>query len=301
MEWLIIAIPLIIAAFFVGKIFASKPIEHENEKIRQECYDLVDQREKLLGEIIYQTKEIDWQKKELENINKQYQDKLQVIENAKQLAEDAANERRKNLEIEFQKQQLIFKQQEETLQQQINEESQQLESLKQTKAAAIEAARKEQMISDNKDEYRLTLPKEEKRDVDILLDAKEKISKPRVAAMAIWNGYYQQLAKTQFPRILGKQDACGIYKITNQKTGECYIGQALDIRKRWYEHCKNMLGIDTPVGSKLCAAVQDYGIENFTFEILQECKNFELNEKEKYFIELYNSNTFGYNKTAGNK
>ena len=62
-----------------------------------------------------------------------------------------------------------------------------------------------------------------------------------------------------------------------------------------------MLGIDTPTGSKLCAAVQDYGIENFTFEILQECKNFELNEKEKYFIELYNSNTFGYNKTAGNK
>ena len=52
-------IPLIIAAFFIGKIFASKPIEHENEKIRQECYDLVDQREKLLGEIIYQTKEID--------------------------------------------------------------------------------------------------------------------------------------------------------------------------------------------------------------------------------------------------
>ena len=302
MEWvIIIAIPLIIVAFFVGRIFASKPIEHENEKIRQECYDLVDQREKLLEEIIYRTKEIDWQKNELENINKQYQDKLQVIENAKQLAEDAANERRKNLEIEFQKQQLVFKQQEETLQQQIDKENQQLESLKQTRAAAIEAARKEQMISDNKDEYRLILPREEERDVDILLDAKEKISKPRVAAMAIWNGYYQQLAKTQFPKILGKQDACGIYKITNQKTGECYIGQALDIRKRWYEHCKNMLGIDTPVGSKLCAAAQDYGIENFTFEILQECKNFELNEKEKYFIELYNSNTFGYNKTAGNR
>lgn len=62
-----------------------------------------------------------------------------------------------------------------------------------------------------------------------------------------------------------------------------------------------MLGIDTPVGSKLCAAAQDYGIENFTFEILQECKNFELNEKEKYFIEVYNSNIFGYNGNKGNK
>ena len=71
------------------------------------------------------------------------------------------------------------------LQQQINEENQQLESLKQTKAAAIEAARKEQMISDNKDEYSLILPLEEKRDVDVFLDARKKISKPRVASMAI--------------------------------------------------------------------------------------------------------------------
>lgn len=78
-----------------------------------------------------------------------------------------------------------MKQQQEDLQKQINNANQQLESLKQTKAAAIEAARKEQMISNNKDEYRLILPREERRDVDVLLDAKEKISKPRVAAMAI--------------------------------------------------------------------------------------------------------------------
>ncbi len=118
--------------------------------------------------------------------------------------------------------------------------------------------------------------------------------------MAIWNGYYQPIAKVKFPKILGKQDVCGIYKITNQKTGECYIGQAVDVRKRWYDHAKAMIGIDTPQNNLLYAAAQKYGLDDFTFELLLECKSNELNEKEKYFIELYNSNTFGYNKTAGN-
>jgi hypothetical protein len=61
-----------------------------------------------------------------------------------------------------------------------------------------------------------------------------------------------------------------------------------------------MIGIDTPQNNLLYAAAQKYGLDDFTFELLLECKSNELNEKEKYFIELYNSNTFGYNKTAGN-
>ena len=41
--------------------------------------------------------------------------------------------------------------------------------------------------------------------------------------------------------------------------------------------------------------MQEYGIENFTFELLTECPREELNEKEKYFISLYEADTFGYN------
>lgn len=119
--------------------------------------------------------------------------------------------------------------------------------------------------------------------------------------MAIWNGYYQPLAKSKFPKILGKQDVCGIYKITNWKTGECYIGQSVDVRKRWYEHAKAGLGIDTPAGNKLYAAMQEFGLDDFTFELLLECKPEELNEKEKYFIELYQANIVGYNGNAGQK
>lgn len=61
-----------------------------------------------------------------------------------------------------------------------------------------------------------------------------------------------------------------------------------------------MLGVDTPQGNKLYAAAKQYDLEDFSFELLEECKPNELNEKEKYFIELYNSKTFGYNGTGGN-
>ena len=60
-----------------------------------------------------------------------------------------------------------------------------LESLKSTKAAAIEAARKEQEIQENKEFYTLQIPREEKRDIEILEDTKMRISKPRAIAMVI--------------------------------------------------------------------------------------------------------------------
>ena len=119
--------------------------------------------------------------------------------------------------------------------------------------------------------------------------------------MLIWQTYWQPLAKKKFPIILQDKTKIGIYKITNTQTDESYIGQSIDVYKRWCEHCKAGVGIDTPPGNKLYRAMQDDGLENFTFELLCECPKESLNEKEKFFIELYQSDTFGYNSTSGNK
>lgn len=88
--------------------------------------------------------------------------------------------------------------------------------------------------------------------------------------------------------------ACGIYKITNNINNKVYIGKSVNISKRWSQH-KN--ATDT---SPLHKAIQKYGIENFQLEILEECQPEELNEKEIYWIQKYN--TFlgeGYNATQG--
>lgn len=181
----------------------------------------------------------------------------------------------------------------------IQEQEEQLKSLKQTRAAAIEAAKREKEIQESKDDYCLILSREEANDVEILRGVIKKIAKPRSILMAIWQAYYQPIAKKKFPKILGKTDVCGIYKITNQETGECYIGQSNDCRKRWYEHCRCGLGIDMPRGNQLYAAMQEYGLDSFSFELLLECDSSQLNEKEKYFIELYNSDVIGYNMNKG--
>lgn len=323
---IIIAVILIITAFFVGRNLASKPIENNNYKIKKELEELQLQKNTELKEleILVQTKkeeeakrrheldkldsDLSWKWKDIYNaedklkrIENQYQDKLQVIKNTEQLAKDAYD---KNMQIYAQKtldEQTKYEKTIQKHQKEINSIKEELNSLKATKAASIAAARKEQEIHDNMDEYCLILPKEEERDIALLREIQYKVSKPRAIAMCIWTGWYQKLAQTKFPKILGKQDVCGVYKITNQKTGECYIGQAVDVRTRWFSHAKAAIGIDTPQGNKLYAAMQEYGLDDFSFELLEECKAEDLNVKEKYFIELYNAKTFGYNSQKGNK
>ena len=181
----------------------------------------------------------------------------------------------------------------------IQEQENELKSLQETRAAAIAAMQKEKEIQENKNDYCLILPIEESNDIEILRGVIKRIAKPRSILMAIWQAYYSPIAKQKFPKILGKTDVCGIYKITNQETGECYIGQAVDVRRRWMDHCKAGLGIDTPKGNQLYAAMIEYGLDSFSFELLLECEPSQLNEKEKYFIKLYNSDAIGYNISKG--
>jgi hypothetical protein len=47
--------------------------------------------------------------------------------------------------------------------------------------------------------------------------------------------------------------------------------------------------------------MQKWGIWNFSWELLEECPREQLNEKERYYIDLYQSESFGYNSTKGNK
>lgn len=85
---------------------------------------------------------------------------------------------------------------------------------------------------------------------------------------------------------------CGIYKITNRLKNKSYIGLSIDVYKRWKEHYG---GKDQLIDM----AIKNDGIENFTFEILEECEESKLSEREKYWAdEYYCCNTYvpnGYN------
>lgn len=96
----------------------------------------------------------------------------------------------------------------------------------------------------------------------------------------------------------------GIYKITNTKNGKVYIGQSINIAERWKAHRHRPFNPNSnQYDSMFYRAIRKYGIEQFTFEVLEECNKNDLDIKEQYYIQLYNSNNaqYGYNSTVGGK
>jgi group I intron endonuclease len=74
----------------------------------------------------------------------------------------------------------------------------------------------------------------------------------------------------------------------------CYVGQAVDIANRWKQHIKRGIGAEAPTKNKLYPAMINYGVENFKFEIIQECPTNLLNEREKYWQDAFKAKEFGY-------
>ena len=95
----------------------------------------------------------------------------------------------------------------------------------------------------------------------------------------------------------------GIYKVTNKVNGKCYIGKSIDINDRWIRHrSRAFQENDNSYNSYFYRAIRKYGLENFIFEVLEECDPSQLDEKEKYYISIYDSyfkNNNGYNMTLG--
>lgn len=177
-----------------------------------------------------------------------------------------------------------------------------LDKIKATRAATIEAQLREKKIKEQSSFYCLKISDSDIADIQKLENIKKTLNKPRVLSMLIWQTWFQKPLKALTANVLSTSESVtGIYKITNIITNECYIGQAVNIATRWAEHAKCGLGIDTPAGNKLYAAMQEYGLQSFSWEVLEQCGIEELNEKERYYINLYDSVNYGYNILRGNK
>ena len=92
----------------------------------------------------------------------------------------------------------------------------------------------------------------------------------------------------------------GIYKITNTVNGKVYIGQSVNIYKRWERH--KLLGTSCNISNPehkypLYMAMRKYGIDYFKFEIIDQCSQEDLNNLEEQYIRQYNSDSssYGYN------
>lgn len=84
-----------------------------------------------------------------------------------------------------------------------------------------------------------------------------------------------------------------IYKITNLINKKCYIGQTNNCDRRFKEHIRGL----NNSAIALHHAISKYGVDNFSFEIIDSGENY--NELEIFYIDKYNSFNDGYNLTKG--
>ena len=160
--------------------------------------------------------------------------------------------------------------------------------------AIIEANKRIELDKAQKDFYKLQLSDldieeiKKIRSIEPYLRNKEPLNK------VIWKVYYEKPYQDLVGRVVGAKRKCGVYKITHIASGKCYIGQSNDIAERWRQHIKRGIGADQPTQNKLYPAMLENGAENFTFEIIEECLPNQLTEREKYYTDIFQANTYGY-------
>lgn len=175
----------------------------------------------------------------------------------------------------------------------------QLQELQNSRAAAIAALKREEEIKQESNFYKVQLQETDIEDIKLLHSIERHLVNKDALYKLIWSTYYQKPYKELIGRLSVSIKICGIYRITNLLDGRSYIGQSVDIGNRWAEHIKSSLGIGSIAHQKIHDAIAEKGIENFTFEVIEECDKSELSAKEKLWIKTYQSDSYGYNATSG--
>lgn len=85
----------------------------------------------------------------------------------------------------------------------------------------------------------------------------------------------------------------GIYRLVLKSDEKvCYVGQAVNIQDRWYQHVKKMIGADTKGNEKL----YNYRPEDLYWSVLEKGPQVDLNKSERYWIEYFGCKEIGLNK-----
>ena len=291
----------LILFYRINKIKLKKNIEQEkyNEELKNQLIKLEQERKELDAANSKRIKEIDLELNEWREGRKKEIEAY--LESEQKLAEKTVNEAQLSTQREISDLNIQFQLEKKITIEEKNKLQDELDKLRASLSAGVEARLREQEKQTEINFYKLSIDEADIADVKMLENLKPSLRKPVVLSKLIWTQYFQKQMTELCDRVLGTKVICGIYKITNVLTEQCYIGQSVDVSKRWKDHCKCGLGIDTPSTNALYNAMQKDGVWNFSFELLETCPREQLNEKEAFWISMYQSNKFGYNSTKGNK
>lgn len=171
-----------------------------------------------------------------------------------------------------------------------------IEEYRQKRDTINQEIQRQRQISENLEFYKIQIPDDSKEDIEILSSIIDRLSKKESFKKLLYDTYISKPVNEMIKRVLAGRAPCGIYKITRLKTGEIYIGKSSDIKSRWGQHCKSAFDVGTIAHSQLHTTIKKDGIENFTFEVIEECPKEELFKRESYWIQFYGSKEFGLNE-----
>ena len=259
-------------------------IEQINEKLKRnsETYiELIEKNENRYNDILGQLRE---KKEELEQLI----DSINSATTNYSNLDEEYRQKKEKLENEC----AVLAQKQSGLELNIKDISQKL-------AAAKAAQLREREIEEKEEFYKLSISEQDLADVKRLLELRFSFRNTNLMSKLIWSEYFLKITNQLCTRILKDKTVIGIYKITNLVTKQSYIGQSVDIASRWKQHIKCGLGIDASHTNMLYNSMQKYGVWNFAFELIEQCSKEQLNEREKFYISLYQTDKFGYNMTQG--
>lgn len=257
-------------------------------------------------------KDIELNRKQLQAVNNQIIEQKQVVdslaETAKKMREGAIEraqevykEQTAQLQSQYLEDQKKIELQKNAILRDIERERKNLADLEAKQLAYIQAKQREEAISANIDYFRLALDQLDINDIELLRELQPRFVKKETIDKIIWDAYYKPAFDVLSAHLFQNAGTkvCGIYKLTDQITGQSYIGQSVDARERIRTHIKTALTYGK-ASNKLYQAMQKDGLYNFTFEILEEVPRSDLNDREAYWIGFYKTKEFGLNGTKGN-
>lgn len=160
--------------------------------------------------------------------------------------------------------------------------------------AAIEVAKRAQLEQIKKDYYKIMLGSDAKSDIEHLRSIEPMLVHPEALNKIIWKVYYEKPVSDMIGRVVGSSVKTGIYKITHCATEMVYVGQSNNISARLKQHVKRGLGAEAPTQNKLYPAMKKFGPEAFMFEIIEECDEDRLDDREKFWQDFFGAKSFGF-------
>lgn len=169
--------------------------------------------------------------------------------------------------------------------------------------AIVEDQRRKARQKADENFCRLVISEEDLKEVEKIREITPYLKNPEVLNKVLWSSYYQKPYQDLIARLFNTSKPSGIYKITCLPDNKIYIGQSVNVPNRFSEHIKRGLGAEPATKNRLYTAMKKWGVENFTFELMEEVPRDKLNERERYWIDYFQSAEYdiGLNGNKGVK